>query len=402
LLNRKYALAICGVLALTILFGTAAVKAPHLIPFMAALTALLAYAAARYLKRTGRDQKIRFLLLPLLRKFGCFRKQPLLGRLDGCLEGELYGWALNAMELSTAPKITIHVDGRLMAEVLPVQYRPDIGKHCFYFDLSGSCALNQTVQVGARFSGGRLLSNSPLILTIPPHSANRPSETVLFMHIAKTAGTAFREAIAENYRQSEIAYLYPDPPGLLTYKLELLPLEQRRAFRLVIGHFQYGMHDLFPQECQYVTIVRKPFARIVSHFRYILEKTEAPGMSDSADSLVEMLERHATVNLDNLLTRCFSGVDEKDVLPGNVDQAVYSLAVEHLNTRFSFVGHQERPDEAYSMLQRKFNWKPRFTLEKVNRSRFPHNQDYEPARKAIEHFNQWDCQLYAEICRLFP
>jgi len=402
LLNRKYALAICGVLALIILLGAAAVEAPHLIPFILALTALLAYVATQYLRRTGRDQKIRFLLLPVLRKFGYFGKQPLLGRLDGCIEGELYGWALNGMELSAAPKITIHIDSRPVAEVLPVQYRPDIGKHCFYFDLSGSCELNQTVQVDARFPGGRLLSNSPLIFPVPPRSPNRPSETILFMHIAKTAGTAFREAIADNYRQSEIAYLYPDPPGLLTYKLGELPLEQRRAFRLVIGHFQYGMHDLIPQECQYVTIVREPFARIVSHFRYILEKSEAPGITDSADSLVEMLERHATVNLDNLVTRCFSGVDEKDVPPGKVDQAVYSLAVEHLNTCFSFVGHQERADQAYSTLRQKFNWKPRFTLENVNRSRLPHKQGYETARKAIGHFNRWDCQLYAEICRLFP
>lgn len=395
-------MAICGVLALTILFGTAAVEAPHLIPFIVALTVLLAYVAAQFLRRTGRDQKIRFLLLPILRRFSYFRKQPLLGRLDGCIAGELYGWALNAIELSTAPKITLHVDSRPVAEVLPVQYRPDIGKHCFYFDLSGSCRPNRTVQVDARFSGGRLLPNSPLILTVPARSTNRPSETILFMHIAKTAGTAFREAIAENYRQSEIAYLYPDPPGLLTYKLELLPLEQRRAFRLVIGHFQYGMHDLFTQECQYVTIVREPFARIVSHFRYILEKSEAPGLTDSADSLVEMLERHATVNLDNLVTRCFSGVDESDVPPGKVDQAVYSLAVEHLGTRFSFVGHQERAGQAYSMLAQRFKWKSRVALESVNRSRLPHNHDYETARKAIEHFNRWDCLLYTEICRLFP
>jgi hypothetical protein len=222
------------------------------------------------------------------------------------------------------------------------------------------------------------------------------------MHIAKTAGTAFREAIAENYRQSEMAYLYPDPPGLLTYKLDLLPLEQRRGFRLVIGHFQYGMHDLFPQECTYVTIVREPVARIISHFRFILEKQEAPGFTDSAGSLIELLERHATVNLDNLMTRCFSGVDEKDVPPGKIGGDVYSLAVENLKFHFSFVGHQERAGQAYTALQQRFNWKPRTTLDQINRSRLPAGQDYEPARKAIEHFNRWDCRLYAEICRLFP
>ncbi|HEY7304548.1 MAG TPA: hypothetical protein VH601_10560 [Bryobacteraceae bacterium] len=402
MLNRKYAVAICGVLAAVLLFSTAAIKAPKLIPLLAGLAVLLAYVAARYLKRTGRDQKVKLLLFPLLRRFISSETQRVFGRLDGCVEGELYGWALNAGELSIAPKLTIHMNNRRVADVLPVQYRPDVGKHCFYFDLSGTGPPDQLVRVDAQFAGGRPLPNSPLRVEIPARSTARPLETVLFMHIAKTAGTAFREAIAENYRQSEIAYLYPDPPGLLTYKLDLLPLEQRRAFRLVIGHFQYGMHDLFPQECQYVTIVREPVARIVSHFRYILEKQEAPGFTDSADSLVELLERRATVNLDNLMTRCFSGVDEKDVLPGSVGQEVYSLALEHLKTRFSCVGHQERAVEAYSTLQQRFNWKPRSTLDNVNRSKLPGKQDYEPARKAIEHFNRWDCQLYAEICRLFP
>lgn len=325
----------------------------------------------------------------------------MLGRLDGCIEGEVYGWALNPNKPFTAPKLTIYVASRPIAEVLPVQYRPDIGPYSFYFDLSQVCEAHQKASVDARFSNGRVLPHSPLVVSIPARSV-RSSETVLFMHIAKTAGTAFREAIAENYRQSEIAYLYPDPPGLLTYKLELLPLEQRRGFRLVIGHFQYGIHDLLPQKCQYVTIVREPVARVISHYRYILERNNAKGESEgSADSLVAMLERRETVNLDNIMVRCFAGVDEKNVPPGHVSEEVYALALQHLENEFCFVGHQESANEAYLKLQQKFNWKPR-ALGSVNKGRFSAKQKYEPARRAIEHFNHWDCRLYAQIRRLFP
>ncbi|HSU62128.1 MAG TPA: sulfotransferase family 2 domain-containing protein [Bryobacteraceae bacterium] len=373
------------------------------------LAAILAYIANAVLRRTGRDQKAKLLLFFLFEKFvfpvktASDKKPTLLGRLDGSVDGELYGWALNPKDLSTAPKITVCVENRPVGEILAVHYRPDIGKHCFYFDLTRLCAPDPATRVDAKFSDGRLLPNSPLILTIPSRPEPPAVPAILFMHIAKTAGTAFREAMEENYKQSEIAYLYPDPPGFLIENLHLLPLEQRRAFRLVIGHFQYGIHDALPQPWTYVTVVREPVSRIVSHYRYALEmQSEDASGSDSAASLVEALERRATVNLDNLMVRCFSGVDEKDVPPGSIDSHVYALAVDHLRSAFSFVGHQERSDQAYAELHRRYNWKSRSTLTGVNKSRLSSERDYTPARAAIEHFNRWDCRLYTEICQLFP
>ncbi len=386
---------------LLIAFGAAVLLGPVLVAF-------LAYIAIAILRRSGRDQKVKLLLFSLFEKLvfplntQTQGKPTLLGRLDGGVDGEVYGWALHPKELSTAPKITICLENRPVGELLPVHYRPDIGRHCFYFDLSRSCAPNPAARVDVKFSDGRLLPNSPLILNIPA-CCEPPTDAILFMHIAKTAGTAFREAIEENYKQSEIAYLYPDPPGFLYENLGLLPLEQRRAFRLVIGHFQYGVHDFLPQPWTYITIVREPVSRIISHYRYALEmQPNSASGKDSAAALVEALERHTTVNLDNLIVRCFSGVDEKDVPPGAVNAEVYALAVDHLRTAFSFVGHQERANQAYEVLHRRFNWKSRSTLPGVNKSRLSGERSYESVRAAIEHFNRWDCRLYAEICQLFP
>jgi hypothetical protein len=123
---------------------------------------------------------------------------------------------------------------------------------------------------------------------------------------------------------------------------------------------------------------------------------------DSAAALVEALERYTDVNLDNLMVRCFGGVDEKEFPPGSIDADVYARALDHLRNAFSFVGHQERADQAYAALHQRFKWKSRPALGAVNRSRLPTEADYESARPTIEHFNRWDCRLYAEICRLFP
>jgi hypothetical protein len=329
--------------------------------------------------------------------------QQLLGRLDGDVEGELYGWALDKGHMSSPPKITFYVDERPVGEVLAVHYRPDVKEHSFFFDLTECCMPKSVAHVEAKFADRTPLSNSRIKVKIPPRTAPLHSETILFMHIPKTAGTAFREAIIENYKYSQVAYLYPHPPGLLVSNLGLLPLEQRARFRLVMGHFQYGIHEFLPQEYTYVTIVRNPVERVISHYHY-MRQAQSELTSDRAItlSLAEMLERGKTINLDNLMVRCFSGVDENDVPAGHIDQHVYDLAVDHLRTRFKFVGYQDRADEAYAALQKQFNWKARSSLEIVNKGERSGANEDEATRATIERFNTWDCRLYSKICECFP
>lgn len=331
------------------------------------------------------------------------RCQHLIGRLDGDVKGELYGWAVDQSHISIPPKITFYVDGRPVGEVLAVHYRPDVKEHSFFFDLTECCTPKSGARVDAKFSDRTPLSNSPLTVKIPPRAAPLHAQTILFMHIAKTAGTAFREAIIENYKYSQVAYLYPHPPGLLVSNLGLLSLEQRARFRIVMGHFQYGIHEFLPQEYTYVTIVRDPVQRVISHYHYLRQRQPELTSEGAVNlSLTEMLEQHRTVNLDNHMVRCFSGVDENDVPPGHIDQRVYDLAIHHLRTQFKFVGYQDRVDEAYAALQKEFNWRARSSLEIVNKGEWSGEQVDEATRAAIERFNTWDCRLYSKVREFFP
>jgi Domain of unknown function (DUF4118)/Sulfotransferase family len=373
------------------------------------LAFLLVFFAGHVPLRKGLDQKLKLAMFLVLENFIAVRKTEdnhkphLLGRLDGAIEGELFGWATDTLQPFVGPRIAIYVGDRIVGEVNASHYRSDVGSHGFYFDLTRCCRPTSAAKVEARFPDGRPLPNSPLMVDIPADTRPRHTERVLFMHIAKTAGTAFREAIVQNYKLSEIAYIYPDPPGLLSDNLGLLTLEQCANLRLVIGHFQYGIHQFFPQQSTYVTVVRDPVARIISQYRYSLEQQPEGDRlkKDSPARLIDALEQRNSVTLDNHMVRCFSGVSEKDFPPGHIDRQVYELAVNNLKTNFSFVGHQEASAEAYTALQRKFHWKPH-VLEITNKSVLPAAKDYESARAGIESFNRWDCRLYSEICRLFP
>ena len=53
-------------------------------------------------------------------------------------------------------------------------------------------------------------------------------------------------------------------------RIEEIPLERRRAARAVTGHLHYGVHRHMPQECDYITMLREPVARVVSMYRFIL------------------------------------------------------------------------------------------------------------------------------------
>ncbi len=333
------------------------------------------------------------------------------GNLDGIESGELYGWAFDADHPNEPVMVEVFIDKRPVASVAAVYYRPDVaagmgcsGSHGFYVDLAGLVASEKDALVDVRLPNGAHVGNAPAVLRLPriERRANRP--TVLFMHIPKTAGTSFREAITANFVQSEIAYLYP-LAGFLVSDLRALPLEQRRAYKLVVGHFQYGMHEALPQISEYITIVREPIARVRSQYHYM--RRHRPQLLHSAKGkllgLEEVLAKQPTTDFDNTLVRCFSGVDEREFPPGTLNQEIYERAVENLRNRFAFVGHQEESDRAFGCLQRRYGWYKVSQLSPVNLGTEGGDASEDDAEaNVIRDYNSWDCLLYQEILRLFP
>ncbi|HEY7212749.1 MAG TPA: DUF4118 domain-containing protein [Bryobacteraceae bacterium] len=329
----------------------------------------------------------------------------MLGSFDGIENQEAYGWALDGDHPERPILVTAFVNGRPVAQVAAVHYRTDVaekrkaGAHAFYVDLSGHLPPGADAIVDVRFPNGVVLPNAPQVVRVPEIAARKITPTVLFMHIPKTAGTAFREAIAANFLQSEIAYLYPDPPGFLASDLRDLPLEQLRAIRMVIGHFQFGMHERLPQDSEYITIVREPAARILSQYRF-LQETQQP--ESKGLDLRELFENRLTVNFDNTMVRCFAGVDERAFGPGMLTSEHYETAVHNLHTAFAYVGHQETLDESYGWLCRRYGWQAIGRLPRVNVGAPVPGEPPAEWKSIVRHYNRWDCLLYEEICRCFP
>lgn len=337
-------------------------------------------------------------------------KLGVFGQLDGIVDGEAYGWAFDADNPSSPVNVLVCVNHRPVAETAAVYYRPDVadtmncsGRHGFYVDLSGSVSSKEDSVIEVRISEPKLLTNCPATAQISMRG-REACPAILFMHIPRTAGTAFRDAIVANYKQAEIAYLYPEPPGFLVEDLSVLPFQQRCGFRLVIGHFRYGVHSWLPQESTYATVARNPISRVFSQYLF-LQHTRPAFMTERGRplELEELLERNASVDFDNSLVRYFGGIDDNLVPPGTIDRAHYELAVHHLETRFSYVGHQECSQETYSALQRRFEWTAKPDIEPLNlATKAMELMQNDKLSKVVAHYNQWDCLFYQDVLRLFP
>jgi len=332
------------------------------------------------------------------------------GLFDGIEDGRIYGWACDPNRPSRPVFLTVLVNQQPVACVAAVHFRPDLarlavysGNYAFYADLAWLFPVEAEAVVDVRLPSGASLAGSPRTLRIPAFV--RPqTPTVLFMHIPKTAGSAFREAIAANYKHSEIAYLYPTAPGLLVNDLRALPIEQRRSYRIVVGHFQFGMHRALPQESEYIAIVREPSARVLSQYIYFRQNQPDLVSEDGRFlTLEEVFERRSTVDFDNAMVRCFSGVDQRIFPPGTLTRDVLDLAVRNLRTAFVFVGHQETSAASFAWLRNRFAWHATSGLERVNPNTVPLHSEMDRALlNAIKHYNHWDCLFHQEVLRVFP
>jgi len=321
----------------------------------------------------------------------------LFGQLDGVVDSEAYGWAFDADFPDRPVKIAVYVNGKLVAESLAVYYRPDVaerlgcsGRHGFYLDLTHFCRRPSSTIVDVRLPNGNPVAGSPIRAHLPGSCVSSPS-TLLFMHIPKTGGTALREAVLSNYKQSETAYLYPEVPGFPIQDLRELPLEQRGRLRLVVGHFQYGVHAHIPGNSSYFTVAREPLSRIWSHYNFLVRQGEIR-------SLEELIETKATANLDNMMVRCIAGVDERDVPPGAISGEIFELAVHNLENSFFHVGLQEHMDDAYRCLKEKYGW-PGTVLPVLNRGTYGSRQCSESEEILVRQFNEWDFKLFERIAQ---
>lgn len=222
--------------------------------------------------------------------------------------------------------------------------------------------------------------------------------TVIFLHIPKTAGTAVRALIGKNYLKKQV-YDFPDIDAREAMRnFRLLPVEKRGSFRAVQGHMWFGLHEAVPRPSTYITLLRDPVDRIVSHYHFV---RSTPGhylhraVIDRKLGLEDYVSQGLSTELDNGQTRLLAGASDEVRYPfGGCTEELFEKAAANLERRFAVVGIQERYDETLVLFERLLGW--RTEIEKMNvTSRRPALAAIpDRDREVIEEHNKLDRRLY--------
>jgi len=157
---------------------------------------------------------------------------------------------------------------------------------------------------------------------------------IAVVHIHKTAGTTLASVFKRGFGGAHCDVHAEDPGSAFLSAADLTRMRRRWYPRLksVLGHDVRIYSDLESavEEIKWVTFLRNPVRRTISHYQYDLQR-------GGVDLPFEEWATHDAVS--NRMTRQIAGPD------GTADQAI------DLMGRFAFVGVTERFDESLVLMQ---------------------------------------------------
>lgn len=226
-------------------------------------------------------------------------------------------------------------------------------------------------------------------------------DNLIFLHIPKAAGSTLHPVL-ERHTPGRARYTITVPEQLEAFKR--LPESERRRIRLLKGHMPFGMHRYLAGRSRYVTLLRHPAERIVSHYYYVkrrpghyLHRQVAGGMG-----LAEFASAGLSGEIDNGQVRLLSGHDQ-DIPCGHCTRDLLDAARRNVEAHFAVAGLTERFDESLVLMaiELDWNWTPYYHSRNVTQGKLGARQIDPVALGAIQAANALDFELYDWVKRRF-
>jgi hypothetical protein len=240
----------------------------------------------------------------------------------------------------------------------------------------------------------------------PAQRVTADDRALLFLHIPKAGGTTLHSIIERQFPPEMTFSIAGMTPSQSIKEFISLPPARREKIRLLKGHMPYGLHQYLSVPSTYITMLRDPVDRIVSHY-YFVRRSPGVNLYDEVTSknmsLADFVKRRASIRANNDQTRLISGVEEVNAKvlrgreaneePGSTD--ILEIAKKNLRDHFTVVGLSERFDESLLLLRRLLGWRNIYYVKQnVTRGRPAKQQVPKEAIRLIEEYNELDMSLY--------
>lgn len=226
---------------------------------------------------------------------------------------------------------------------------------------------------------------------------------LIFLHIRKTAGVSIRELLSRQYHRHLPTFIRGAPDYLELFRMSR---RERKAYRVVGGHYRFGLHLMFDTPSRYMAFLRDPVERTISHDSYIRwqplhpwhERVNRAGMS------LEQWVRLGTADaVDNLQVRRLAVRADDDVPFRETTRQMLDEAKRIVEERIAFLGITERYAEAIRLFAEQLGWQEPLEVERLNPSpnRVAAADIPAATREVILEHNALDTELYAFAVGVF-
>ncbi len=180
--------------------------------------------------------------------------------------------------------------------------------------------------------------------------------------------------------------------------------KQRARYRLLSGHFPYGVHEQVPGNYAYITMLRDPLNRVASFYYFIRQQADHPLNADlsvaAQHSLCAFARETRQPIMDNGQTRLLAG-DWGQVPFGACNDDMLQRAKENVD-QIAVVGLTEHFKESLLLLGQRFGWKD-LGYRRANQGRLRPQAPKrdEQTTNALSELNHLDLELYKHANDLF-
>lgn len=233
-------------------------------------------------------------------------------------------------------------------------------------------------------------------------SAQNKDMALIFLHVPKAGGVTLHSVIERQYPERFIFHIDGNQVGESIEEFKSLPEEGRAQITCLKGHMRFGLHKYLPQPATYITILRDPIDRMISHYYYV---KRAPNhwlhkevISRNMD-LGTYISSGIASQLNNGQVRLISGM-----VSGNDPVSTDALEVAKRNLRECFlaVGLIERFDQSLILFRKLLGWKNIYYVKRNVTVGRPSKKEISPQTlRTVEEYNALDMELYEFANRMF-